>query len=133
MSAATLGYALATYTSAEDFLSSDQVNDTSCLITDLHLPGLSGLELYQRLRANGFAVPTIIVTGNPDETTRAQALAAGAVAFLSKPFGKKTMDDCVKTAFTWSWRSHRGSGDETAKMPSVDIRPRSHGGRQQKN
>jgi FixJ family two-component response regulator len=133
MSAATLGYALATYTSAEDFLGSDHVNDTSCLITDLHLPGLSGLELYQRLRANGFAVPTIIVTGNPDETTRAQALAAGPVAFLSKPFGKKTMDDYVKTAFTWSWRSHRGSGDETAKMPSVDIRPRSHGGRQQKN
>ncbi|MFY9837646.1 MAG: response regulator [Xanthobacteraceae bacterium] len=98
----SLGYALATFASAEDFLGSDQVNDTSCLITDLHLPGLSGLELYQRLRANGFAVPTIIVTGNPDETTRTQALAAGAVAFLSKPFDKKTMDDCVKTAFTGS-------------------------------
>jgi FixJ family two-component response regulator len=96
----SLGYPLATYTSAEDFLSSDQVNDTSCLITDLHLPGLSGLELYQRLHAIGCAVPTIIVTGNPDETTRTQALAAGAVAFLSKPFGKKAMDDCVKTAFT---------------------------------
>jgi FixJ family two-component response regulator len=98
----SLGYALATYVSAEDFLGSDHVNDTSCLITDLHLPGLSGLELYQRLRADGLAVPTIFVTGHPDETTRTQALAAGAVAFLSKPFGKKTMDDCVKAAFTWS-------------------------------
>jgi FixJ family two-component response regulator len=97
----SLGYALATYVSAEDFLgSSDHVNDTSCLITDLHLPGLSGLELYQRLRADGLAVPTIFVTGHPDETTRTQALAAGAVAFLSKPFGKKTMEDCVKAAFT---------------------------------
>lgn len=98
----SLGYALVTYVSAEDFLDSDRVNDTSCLITDLHLPGLSGLELHQRLRADGLAVPTIIVTGHPDETTRTQALAAGAVAFLSKPFGKKTMNDCVKAAFSRS-------------------------------
>ncbi len=94
----SLGYALATYTSAEDFLGSGHVNDTSCLITDVHLPGLSGVELYQRLRADGFAVPTIFVTGHPDETTRTQALAAGAVAFLSKPFGKRAMHDCVKVA-----------------------------------
>jgi FixJ family two-component response regulator len=69
-----------TYASAEDFLGSDHVNDTSCLITDMHLPGLSGLELYQRLRADGFTVPTIFVTGHPDETTRTQALAAAALA-----------------------------------------------------
>jgi FixJ family two-component response regulator len=94
----SLGYAFATYASAEDFLGSDRVNDTSCLITDMHLPGLSGLELYQRLRADGFAVPTIFVTGHPDETTRTRALAGGAVAFLSKPFCKKTMHHCVKTA-----------------------------------
>jgi len=94
----SLGYAFATYASAEDFLGSDRVNDTSCLITDMHLPGLSGLELYQSLRADGFDVPTIFVTGHPDETTRTQALAAGAVAFLSKPFGKKAMHDCLKAA-----------------------------------
>jgi FixJ family two-component response regulator len=94
----SLGYAFATYASAEDFLGSDHVNDTSCLITDMHLPGLSGLELYQRLRAKGFAVPTIFVTGHPDDTTRTQALSAGAVAFLSKPFGKKAMHDCLKAA-----------------------------------
>jgi FixJ family two-component response regulator len=94
----SLGYAFATYASAEDFLGSDNVNDTSCLITDMHLTGLSGLELYQRLRADGFAVPTIFVTGHPDETTRTQALAAGAVAFLSKPFCKKAMHHCVKAA-----------------------------------
>jgi FixJ family two-component response regulator len=94
----SLGYAFATYASAEDFLGSDHVNDTSCLITDVHLPGLSGVELYHRLRADGFAVPTIFVTGHPDETTRTQALAAGAVAFLSKPFGKKALHDCLKAA-----------------------------------
>src|SRR5215472_15992016 len=72
----SLGYALGTYASAEDFLGSDHVRNTSCLISDVHLPGLSGLELYQHLRANGFVVPTIFVTGCPDETTRTQALAA---------------------------------------------------------
>jgi FixJ family two-component response regulator len=93
----SLGYAFATYASAEDFLGSDHVNNTSCLITDVHLPGLSGVELYQHLRADGFAVPTIFVR-QPDETTRKQALAAGAIAFLSKPFGKKAMHDWLKAA-----------------------------------
>jgi FixJ family two-component response regulator len=94
----SLGYALATYASAEDFLDSDHVNNTSCLITDVHMPGLSGVELYQRLRNDGFAVPTIFVTGQPDETTRTQVLAAGAIAFLSKPFGKQALLDCLKAA-----------------------------------
>ena len=94
----SLGYALATYGSAEDFLGSQNVNDTSCLITDVHMPGLSGVELYKRLRADGFAVPTIVVTGHPDETTLTQVLAAGAVAFLSKPFGKQALLGCLKAA-----------------------------------
>jgi FixJ family two-component response regulator len=93
----TLGYTLATYGSAEEFLGSDHINDTSCLITDVHLPGLTGVELYRRLRADGFAAPTIVVTGHPDEMTRMQALGAGAVAFLSKPFGKNVLLDCLKT------------------------------------
>lgn len=94
----SLGYAPATYASAEDFLGSDHVNNTSCLITDVHLPGLSGVELYQRLRGDGFAAPTIFVTGHPDETTRTQVLAAGALAFLSKPFGKQALLNCLKAA-----------------------------------
>ena len=94
----SLGYALATYESAEDFLGSDHVKNTSCLITDVHMPGLSGVELYQRLNGDGFAAPTIFVTGQPDETTRTQVLAAGAVAFLSKPFTKQALLDCLKAA-----------------------------------
>jgi FixJ family two-component response regulator len=94
----SLGFPLATYGSAEDFLGSQNVNDTSCLITDVHMPGLSGVELYERLRADGFAVPTIVVTGHPDEATRTQVLAAGAIAFLSKPFGKQALLDCLKAA-----------------------------------
>ena len=76
----SLGYALATYESAEDFLSSNHVNSTSCLITDVHMPGLSCVELYRHLSSNGFAAPTIFVTGQPDEATREQVLAAGAAA-----------------------------------------------------
>ena len=94
----SLGYMATTYASAEDFLDSNGVNDTSCLITDVHMPGLSGVELYRRLIADGSAPPTIFVTGLPDESTRNQALAAGAVAFLSKPFGEKSLIDCLETA-----------------------------------
>jgi len=94
----SLGYMATTYASAEDFLDSNGVNDTSCLITDVHMPGLSGVELYRRLIADGSAPPTIFVTGLPDESTRNQALAAGAVAFLSKPFGEKSLIDCLEAA-----------------------------------
>ena len=94
----SLGYRVVTYASAEDFLDSNYVNDTSCLITDVHLPGLSGVELHQRLLADGFAVPTIVVSGLADETTRVEVLASGAVGFLSKPFAKKSLIDCLKTA-----------------------------------
>ena len=93
----SLGYAVATYSSAEDFLNSGDINGTSCLITDLHLPGLSGVELHRRLLADGFAVPTIVVTGLADERTRSRVLGAGAVGFLSKPFGRKSLSDCLKT------------------------------------
>jgi FixJ family two-component response regulator len=94
----SFGYVSATYASAEEFLDSNHVSDTSCLITDVHMPGLTGVELHQRLLADGFAVPTIFVTGLPDEVTRMRVLAAGAVGFLSKPFGQKSLIDCLETA-----------------------------------
>jgi len=94
----SLGYVSAIYSSAEDFLDSNRITDTSCLITDLHMPGLTGVELHRRLLADGFAVPTIFITGLSDETTRTQVLAAGAIAFLSKPVGEKSLSDCLKTA-----------------------------------
>ena len=93
----SLGYAVRTYTSAEDVLDSNHVDDMSCLLTDLHLPGLSGVELHRRLLANGFALPTILVTGLADESPRAQVLAEGIVGFLSKPFSRKSLVDCLKT------------------------------------
>ena len=69
----SLGYVAVTFASAEDFLGSNYVNDTSCLITDVHMPGLSGVELHRRLLDDGFAAPTIFVSGLADETIRSEA------------------------------------------------------------
>ena len=81
----SLGYNASTFGSAEEFLKSEQVHDTSCLITDLQMPGLSGVDLQDRLIARGHRIPIIFITGYPDENVRARAMKAGAVAFLSKP------------------------------------------------
>ena len=94
----SLGYAAATFASAEDFLVSDRVNDTSCLITDVQRSGLSGVELQSRLLADGRLIPVIGVTAHPEESIRTQMLRAGAVGFLSKPFNDACLIDCLTTA-----------------------------------
>ena len=81
----SLGYNASTFGSADEFLKSEQVHDTSCLITDLHMPGLSGLDLQDRLIARGHRIPIIFITGYPDENVRMRAMKAGAIAFLTKP------------------------------------------------
>ena len=82
----SLGYNVSTFGSAEEFLNSEQISRTSCLITDLHMPGLSGLDLQNRLIATGHRFPIIFITGYPDENVRVRAMKAGAIGFLSKPF-----------------------------------------------
>ena len=94
----SLGYTVATFASAEDFLQSDRVDDTSCLITDVQMPGLNGVELQSRLIAEGRPMPIIGITANPEENIRTQMLEAGAVGFLSKPFNDESLIDCLKTA-----------------------------------
>jgi FixJ family two-component response regulator len=81
----SLGYNALAFGSADEFLKSQQVHDTSCLITDLQMPGLSGVDLQDHLIARGHRIPIIFITGYPDENVRARAMKAGAVAFLSKP------------------------------------------------
>ncbi len=81
----SLGYSVSPFGSAEEFLNSQQVDNTSCLITDLHMPGLSGLDLQDRLIARGHRFPIIFLTAFPDETVRARAMKTGAIGFLSKP------------------------------------------------
>jgi FixJ family two-component response regulator len=89
------GYTVHAYSSAEHFLRSGPLNDTSCVIADLQMPGISGLELLTMMRAEGNRVPFIFITAFPDETSRARALKAGAICFLSKPFAGPTLINCL--------------------------------------
>jgi FixJ family two-component response regulator len=82
----SLGYVAVSFGSAEQFLDSDKLDSTGCLITDQNLPGLSGTELQAQLRAEGYRTPVIFITGFPEPTIRERALNAGAVAYLTKPF-----------------------------------------------
>jgi FixJ family two-component response regulator len=81
----SLGYHVSTFASPDEFLKSEQVDDTSCLITDVQMPGMSGLDLQDRLVASGHRIPIIFITAYSGENVRARAMKAGAVAFLSKP------------------------------------------------
>ena len=81
----SLGYAAEAFSSGAEFLASPVLRDTSCLITDLHMPGLSGLDLQDRLIAEGYRFPIIFLTGYPDENVRTRAMKAGAIGFLIKP------------------------------------------------
>jgi FixJ family two-component response regulator len=94
----SLGYHASTFGSAEEFLNSEQVDDTSFLITDLHMPGLSGLDLQDRLIARGHRIPIIFITGFPDDNARVRAMNAGALAFLTKPINQNHLIDHLETA-----------------------------------
>jgi FixJ family two-component response regulator len=85
------GYTVRAFSSAEHFLESGGLDDTSCVIADLQMPGMSGLELLTMMRAQGYGVPFLFITAFPDESTRARALKAGAICFLSKPFAGPTL------------------------------------------
>lgn len=94
----SLGYAVQTYGSAEDFLSSEARRDTSCLISDVQMPGLGGLELQKILAAEGSRLPIIFITAYPDPHVRQLALQAGAMCFLSKPFDGAALIECLENA-----------------------------------
>src|SRR5215831_3666740 len=94
----SLGYAAATFTSAEHFLQSAVIAQAACLITDLQLPGQSGLELQETLRSRGYQMPVILVTAYPNDKERTRALNFGAVDFLTKPFDEKWLLECLTDA-----------------------------------
>jgi len=81
----SLGYHASTFASADEFLNSEQLDDTSLLITDVQMPGLSGIDLQDLLIAEGHRIPIIFITGHPDDNARVRAVKTGAVAFLTKP------------------------------------------------
>jgi FixJ family two-component response regulator len=82
----SLGYVVHTFASAEEFLRSNRLDEFACVIADVQMPGMSGVQLQDHLRAQGYRVPFIFFTAFPDEKIRAQALAAGAICYLTKPF-----------------------------------------------
>ena len=94
----SLGHEVATFDSAEEFLDSGRLAETSCLITDLQLPGLGGLELQTKLLADGYSLPIIFITAFPREKFRRQAMNAGAVGFLNKPFEVPIFLECLSKA-----------------------------------
>jgi FixJ family two-component response regulator len=86
------------FASGEDFLESGRQYDCACVITDLRMPGISGLDLQARLNAAGLRIPIIFITGHGDERLRMQALRAGAVEFLAKPFDDEVLLETVRAA-----------------------------------
>ena len=94
----SLGYAVLQFASAEAFLKSNRLDDTDCLISDVQMPGMNGIELQGKLIAQGYHFPIIFVTAFPEMKARAQALASGAIGFLAKPFSDEILISCLNKA-----------------------------------
>ena len=95
---ASIGFGCEAFASAEAYLQSDVVNRTLCLILDVRMPGLSGLELQRLLTDQGRIVPIIFITSFPDERTRRQAIEGGAVCYLLKPYSDDELLHCIRLA-----------------------------------
>jgi FixJ family two-component response regulator len=98
------GYLVHTFASAEEFLQSACLNDASCIIADVQMLAMSGLDLLAHMRAHGYTAQFIFVTAFPEENVRARALKAGAIGFLAKPFAGPALISCVEAALN----RHRG-------------------------
>jgi FixJ family two-component response regulator len=100
------GYVVHTFASAEDFLQSAHLDDSLCVVADVQMPVMSGLDLLTHMRVLGNEAPFIFITAFPDDSVRARALKAGAICFLAKPFAGPALIDCIETALN----RHRGAG-----------------------
>ena len=92
------GLTVSSYASAEDFLKSGQLNATGCLVADIRMPGMSGLDLLAEMNRQHLSIPTILITAHGDENLRMQAMRAGAVKFLPKPLDGATLLASVQAA-----------------------------------
>ena len=94
------GFSARAFSSGQEFLSSNYVDETSCMILDVAMPGMSGLEVQEELKRRGQAIPIIFITGQKDEDIRRQALRQGAVTVLSKPFSDSALLEAVNAALS---------------------------------
>jgi FixJ family two-component response regulator len=93
-----LGYTVEEFPSAADFLASRVVSETACVVADINMPAMTGIELYDHLVKRGFRTPTILVTAYPDEADRDRVLKDGAVCYLSKPLDDEDLERCLLLA-----------------------------------
>jgi FixJ family two-component response regulator len=93
-----LGYTVEAFPSAADFLASPLLSATACLVSDVQMPGMTGVELHRHLVDAGYTIPTILVTAYPDEATRRRALKDGVVCYLSKPVDDDHLEQCLRSA-----------------------------------
>lgn len=96
----SLGYRVAGYPCAEDFLAADARERADCVVTDIQMPGLSGIDLKERLVADGIGTPVIMVTARAEPALKDRALASGAFCFLKKPFEADALIECLERALT---------------------------------
>jgi FixJ family two-component response regulator len=96
----SLGYTTEAFPSAADFLASPHLHETACVISDVHMPGMSGVELYQRLIDAGHVIPTILMTAYPNDVERARALNDGVVCYLRKPVDEQDLVRCLRAALS---------------------------------
>jgi len=94
----SLGFGARTFSSAADFLASPGIEDTSCMVVDINMPHMTGVELHRRLIELGYAIPTILITAYPDEDVRARVLADGVIGYLVKPFDDEDLLHCIRLA-----------------------------------
>jgi FixJ family two-component response regulator len=98
----SLGYTVVAFASAADFLASPRLAETACLVADVQMPAMTGIELYRHLTDAGRAIPTILVTGYPNDVDRARALNDGVVCYLRKPVDEETPKGCLRAALASS-------------------------------
>jgi FixJ family two-component response regulator len=94
----SVGFGVKVFSSAEEFLNSDDPRKTNCLILDVRMPGMDGFELQRRLEAGQYEIPVIFITAHGDEDLRQRALIAGAVDYLLKPFSEEELLNAVQAA-----------------------------------
>jgi FixJ family two-component response regulator len=94
----SFGYTVEAFPSAADFLASRLLPETGCLVADVHMPGMTGVELRRHLVDAGHAIPTILVTAYPDEVVKDQVLKDGVVCYLSKPLDDDDLERCLRSA-----------------------------------
>lgn len=94
----SLGHSVEAFSSAADFLASPRLVETACLIADVHMPAMTGIELYKHLIETGHTIPTILVTAYPDDDARSRVLKEGVICYLRKPVDEEQLKRCLRTA-----------------------------------